>query len=78
MFALLAFYTPLKRLLPDISQLEPELQNGVADVHADEPEEGALATFAIPFGPFIALSALEWLVFEPWLMGIFRQYIYFP
>lgn len=33
---------------------------------------------AIPFGPFIVLAALEWLVLEPWLMAFFDRWIFHP
>jgi len=75
-FAVVTFYSPLKRLVPDSSSLAPELGNDVAITN--DIADDALATFAIPFGPFIALSALEWLTFEPWLMALFRQYIFAP
>ena len=75
-FAVAMFYSPLGHQLPDSSELEPELAPvSNEETHADV--EG-LSTFAIPFGPFIALSALEWLTFEPWLMSLFRQYIFAP
>jgi len=45
-----------------------------ADEH-NETEE-TFRHMAIPFGPFIALSALEWLVFEPWLMQLFERYLF--
>ena len=73
---MVTFYSPLKRLVPDSSSLAPELGNDVAITN--DIADDALATFAIPFGPFIALSALEWLTFEPWLMALFRQYIFAP
>jgi prepilin signal peptidase PulO-like enzyme (type II secretory pathway) len=30
---------------------------------------------AIPFGPFIALSALEWLIFEEFWMALFDRFV---
>ena len=79
LFAIVTYYSPFKRDLPDPDGLPPELaapeqlDSATRKLHADE-----LATFAIPFGPFIALSAIEWLTFEPWLMSFFRQYIFAP
>jgi leader peptidase (prepilin peptidase)/N-methyltransferase len=75
-FALITYYSPLKRELPDSSMLAPEL--GETSQSEIQSNDEVISTFAIPFGPFIALSALEWITFEPWLMALFRQYIFAP
>ena len=46
-----------------------------------EPSSSAPVSFrhvAIPFGPFIVLSAFEWLVFDHSLMSLFHQWVLPP
>lgn len=60
---------------PDSAEADP------ADEEGDEREEGeaeAAGKGAVPFGPFIALAALEYLLFAPYLPETFSMtYLYY-
>lgn len=59
----------------------PGPDEGEEEVAASEPETAPDPSFrhmAIPFGPFIVLAALEWLILEPWLMDLFNRWIFHP
>ena len=67
-FALVARFTGLEEALPKLSDFD--------DVDVAEGDD--LRHMAIPFGPFIALAALEWLVFERPLLALFNTYVFQP
>ena len=70
---------------PDGGSAAPEdpssAEDGAEDRAGDGAEDAAPPTFrhlAIPFGPFIALAALEWLIFERDLMALFDRWVFHP
>ena len=88
-FAVIARFTGLARHLPhpdefdeyESDDAEPAEGAAEPDPPDSEDAEDAADTFrhmAIPFGPFIALAALEWLVFKPWLMELFDKLVFRP
>jgi leader peptidase (prepilin peptidase)/N-methyltransferase len=58
--------------------------SGPGQEHTDEEayqDVGPQPSFrhiAIPFGPFIVLSAIEWLIFEPYLLALLERWVYHP
>ncbi len=72
-FALFARVTGLDRALPHPDEFDdPEAPR---DPAADAEQ---FRHMAIPFGPFIALAGLEWLIFEPYLMELFNALVFNP
>lgn len=59
-FALLVRFTGSEETLPEEAQATDD----------------SFRHMVIPFGPFIALSALEWLVFERPLMALFERWVF--
>jgi len=51
------------------------------DVHGDDPElgeedpDGAVVGHRVPFGPFLALAAMEYVLLRPTLDGLFQQWM---
>ncbi len=84
LFAVLAKVTGLDQALPHPDEFdEPEEPDEAAPDDAEpedeeDDEDEGFRYMAIPFGPFIALAALEWLVFEPYLMELFNQLVFKP
>lgn len=62
---------------PDDEEDEVEEQEAEGSEPLPAPEP-SFRHMAIPFGPFIVLAALEWLVLEPYLMALFDRWILHP
>ncbi|HIA04259.1 MAG TPA: prepilin peptidase [Myxococcales bacterium] len=84
-FALIIKLFKLEDRLPDLDDEVPldavEDHGTVADgIDPDQlPDPVSAPDFrhmAIPFGPFIALSALEWLIFEEVWMNLFNRFVF--
>lgn len=50
----------------DTQAFPPHMQTPETNNQAGPPE-GGFRSMELPFGPFLALAALEWLFFEPWI-----------
>lgn len=78
-FALVVRSLNLEDSLPDLDDEPPSAEGEPVESEPESsPEESEPASFrhmAIPFGPFIALSALEWFVFEEELMTLFYSWV---
>ena len=85
-FFVVARVTGLYRLLPALEPDEEPDEGGDEETQEEgEPAageaaqaDGAWRHMAIPFGPFIVLSALEWLLFQPYLLALFDRWVYMP
>ncbi len=73
LFALGARMTGLDEALPH----PDEYDHAPGEFERPEGEE-ALRHMAVPFGPFIVLAALEWLIFEPQLRALFDALVFNP
>ena len=80
-FALIARVTGLDKRLPHPDEYDEELAQAVPPEEAVEEaveDDADFRHMAIPFGPFIALAALEWLLFEGPLMDLFNHLVFRP
>ena len=76
----------LSSLLPGLDDPDPEgfrdpgAEQAVEEAPKEDPSAdpgpAAAQPLAIPFGPFIGLAALEWLLFEPLWMRLFDRFIF--
>lgn len=66
---------------PGAGSPEPAADDGAAPQPGEEgPQEQEVAeegfrTMEIPFGPFLALAALEWMYFEPWIRDLLMAWL---
>lgn len=50
-------------------------QEGEHDGELEGEEPGGFRSMELPFGPFLALSALEWMYFEPWIRDLLTSWL---